>query len=77
MLQPESVLSYDLGFKIHSGNWQSEAFVFLLDYRDKISSVATGEITETGRTVVRSENLAEAFSGDRGNYGNRTHSCSQ
>ena len=60
-LQPESVLSYDLGFKTRSGNWQSELFVFALDYRDKITSVATGDLTETGRIIVRSQNLAEAF----------------
>jgi outer membrane receptor protein involved in Fe transport len=59
-LRPESVLSHDLGFKTQTGNLHSEFFVFLLNYEDKISSVATGDITDTGRVVVRSENLAEA-----------------
>jgi len=55
-LDPESVWSYDLGIKNHSGRWQSEAFLFLMDYRDKITSVFTGEVTDSGRTIVRSEN---------------------
>jgi outer membrane receptor protein involved in Fe transport len=59
-LGAESVNSYDLGFKVRQGRWQSELFVFYLDYHDKISSVATGEMTATGRTVVRSANLGEA-----------------
>ena len=59
-LRPESVGSYDLGLKTQNGNLQSEFFAFFMDYRDKISSVVTGEITETGRVVVRSENLAAA-----------------
>jgi outer membrane receptor protein involved in Fe transport len=59
-LQPEYVHSYDLGLKSQSDQWQSELFVFLLDYRDKITSVATGDVTENGRVVVRSENLSEA-----------------
>jgi len=59
-LRPESVLSYDLGVKTQSATLQTELFVFALQYRNKISSVATGEITESGRIIVRSENLAEA-----------------
>ena len=33
-----------------------EAFVFYLDYDDKITSVFTGEITDSGRDIIRSEN---------------------
>ncbi|NND44211.1 MAG: TonB-dependent receptor [Xanthomonadales bacterium] len=55
-LDPEYVWSYDLGIKVESGDWRSELFVFLMDYQDKITSVFTGEVTESGRTVVRSEN---------------------
>lgn len=58
-LGPETVWSYDLGIKSVSGAWEVEAFAFHLDYRDKITSVLTGEITPEGREVVRSENLAE------------------
>jgi outer membrane receptor protein involved in Fe transport len=55
-LGPESVLSYDLGLKTAAGNWQSEIFVFYMDYRDKITSVLTGDLTQSGRYIVRSDN---------------------
>jgi outer membrane receptor protein involved in Fe transport len=55
-LQAESVWSYDLGLKSSTPRWRYELFAFYLDYQDKITSVATGEITPGGRTVVRSEN---------------------
>jgi outer membrane receptor protein involved in Fe transport len=56
-LDPETVWSYDLGLKIATGRWRGELFGFYADYDDKITSVATGEITDEGRIVVRSENL--------------------
>jgi outer membrane receptor protein involved in Fe transport len=59
-LQPESVRSYDLGLKTSGAGWEAELFVFYFDYRDKITSVLTGELTSEGRAVVRSENLNEA-----------------
>jgi len=59
-LQPESVWSYDFGFKMASARWQVEAFAWYADYRDKISSRLTGEVTPEGRLVVRSDNLNEA-----------------
>lgn len=58
-LDPESVWSYDLGIKQVTGNWRSELFVFLMDYQDKITSLLTGAVTETGRDIVRSENRNE------------------
>ena len=33
-----------------------EVFAFYLDYSDKITTVFTGEVTEDGRDIVRSEN---------------------
>ena len=55
-LQPETVWSYDLGFKTETDSIEMEVFVFYLDYADKITSVFTGEVTENGRDIVRSEN---------------------
>lgn len=55
-LEPESVWSYDLGFKMETDNLEMEVFGFYLDYSDKITSVFTGEVTADGRDVVRSEN---------------------
>jgi len=57
-LDPETVVTLDLGIKLANERWQAEAFVFHSDYDDKISSIATG-VTEDGRIVVRSENVNE------------------
>jgi outer membrane receptor protein involved in Fe transport len=58
-LDPETVWSYDLGFKAETGWLEFEVFAFYLDYADKITSVYTGEVTAGGRDVVRSENRNE------------------
>jgi outer membrane receptor protein involved in Fe transport len=58
-LDPETVWSYDLGFKAETRGLEFEVFAFYLDYADKITSVYTGEVTEDGRDVVRSENRNE------------------
>lgn len=55
-LDPESVWSYDLGIKTETDSLEFEVFAFYLDYTDKITSVFTGETTEDGRFIVRSEN---------------------
>ncbi len=58
-LDPESVLSFDLGFK-HAGNgWQAEIVAFVSRYQDVIASVETGEVTNDGRNVVQSQNINE------------------
>ncbi len=36
--------------------WSSKLFAFYLDYSDKITSVYTGEVTDDGRDIIRSEN---------------------
>ena len=59
-LEPETVWSYDAGLKWSSVRWELEAFAWYADYRDKISSRFTGEVTPEGRLVVRSDNLNEA-----------------
>ena len=59
-LKPESVWSYDLGIKISASRWQSEAFVWYSDYKDKISSRFTGDATAEGRLIVQSDNLSSA-----------------
>jgi TonB-dependent heme/hemoglobin receptor len=58
-LGPETVWSYDLGFKMETGLLEFEAFAFYMDYRDKITTVLTGGTTAGGRDIVRSENRAE------------------
>lgn len=59
-LGPETVWSYDLGIKTETGDLELEAFAFYMDYKDKITSVMTGETTIEGRNIVRSENLNSA-----------------
>jgi outer membrane receptor protein involved in Fe transport len=59
-LEPESVWSYDLGLKTSTARWQAETYLWYADYRDKISSRFTGEVTPGGRFVVQSDNLNEA-----------------
>lgn len=55
-LDSETVWSLDLGVRANGDQWQLEAFIFVLDYRDRITSVATGDVTPGGRIIVRSEN---------------------
>jgi outer membrane receptor protein involved in Fe transport len=59
-LEPESVWSYDLGFKTRGATWQAEFFLFYMDYEDKIGSRLTGEVTDSGRDVVQSDNINSA-----------------
>jgi outer membrane receptor protein involved in Fe transport len=55
-LQPERVTTIDFGLKHRGARWQAEAFVFASRYRDKITSVLTGETTDSGRAVTQSRN---------------------
>ncbi|MGH8077458.1 MAG: TonB-dependent receptor plug domain-containing protein, partial [Lysobacter sp.] len=55
-LKPEHVNTFDLGLKFADGAWQWEAMAFHSDYRDKITSVLTGERTDTGLAIVQSRN---------------------
>jgi len=59
-LEPESVWSYDIGLKTSGNRWQAEFYVFYLDYEDKIGSRLTGDVTESGRVVVQSDNINTA-----------------
>jgi outer membrane receptor protein involved in Fe transport len=56
-LKPESVWSYDLGFKASTERWQTEIYTWYSDYQDAISSRFTGDMTSDGRQIVRSDNL--------------------
>ena len=58
-LKPESVWSYDLGIKSVGSHWEAELFLFYSDYRDKISSRFTGDLTADGRFIVHNDNLNE------------------
>ena len=58
-LDPEYVTSIDVGVKARQDRFAFEAFFFHASYRDRITAVPTGDLTPTGRTVVRSENIGE------------------
>jgi TonB-dependent heme/hemoglobin receptor len=58
-LKPESVNTFDVGFKYLDDMWQWEAMAFRSNYRDKITSVLTGEVTDTGRDIVQSRNATK------------------
>ncbi|MEM9533110.1 MAG: TonB-dependent receptor [Pseudomonadota bacterium] len=57
-LQPEEVLSLDVGVKWSRPGWRGELVAFTLDYDDKITSVLTGNPRADGRVEVRSENIS-------------------
>ena len=57
-LGPESALGVDLGLKYSGERLEAEAFVFSTRYRDKISSVLTGDSTASGQVVVQSQNVS-------------------
>lgn len=58
-LKPETVFTYDLGLKWDNPGWQAEAFVWKSDYKDKITSVETGEQTDSGAIIVTNRNVTE------------------
>jgi hemoglobin/transferrin/lactoferrin receptor protein len=58
-LEPESVLTCDLGMKYSSAGWQAELFAFRSSYRDKITQTLTGEFDVAGRLVVQSRNATQ------------------
>jgi TonB-dependent heme/hemoglobin receptor len=58
-LKPETVLTWDFGFKMQSARWYAEAIGYVSDYRDKITTVLTGEVTADGRDIVQNQNVNE------------------
>lgn len=60
-LEPEVVHSLDFGWKHSGSGWVSQMGAFVSDYRNKITSVETGELTEDGQIIVQSENLSEVL----------------
>lgn len=58
-LKPETVVTYDLGLKWDSPRWQAEAFVWKSNYKDKITTIETGELTQAGAIIVTNANVTE------------------
>jgi TonB-dependent heme/hemoglobin receptor len=57
-LEPEQVTTLDAGWKVMNDRLEGELIGYYSRYRDKITSVLTGEVTDSGRLVVQSRNAA-------------------
>jgi TonB-dependent heme/hemoglobin receptor len=57
-LEPERVTTVDAGIKFEGARIAGELIGYHSAYRDKITSVLTGEVTSSGRLVVQSQNAA-------------------
>lgn len=57
-LEPETVTTFDAGVKWSTDRLTGELIGYYSWYRDKITSVLTGEVTPSGRLVVQSRNAA-------------------
>ncbi len=55
-LKPETVTGIDFGLKYADGGLEFETIAFKSRYKDKITSVLTGERTDSGRLIVQSRN---------------------
>ena len=59
-LTSERITQVDFGVRYGGERWDGEAVVFGMQYRDRITSVLTGDITSSGRDVIQSRNVASA-----------------
>jgi outer membrane receptor protein involved in Fe transport len=57
-LAAETVLHADAGIRHLSSTWSGELRIYSLRYKNKIESIATGNLTPDGRQVTQSQNLA-------------------
>jgi TonB-dependent heme/hemoglobin receptor len=60
-LQPEMILTWDFGFKLQNKDWEAEAIGYVSDFRDKITSVLTGDVTSDGRNIVQNKNVNKVW----------------
>ncbi len=56
-VKPETVHTLDIGWKHFSDSWNVDFTLFYSQYKDKIASVETGELTEDGQIIVQSQNI--------------------
>lgn len=56
-IKPETVHTFDLGWKHFGQQWYVDFAVFYSAYTDKIASVETGELTEANQLIVQSQNI--------------------
>jgi len=58
-LDSETVDSLDLGVKWSDAQFEAELIGYVSNYKDKITSVLTGDVTSTGRLITQSRNVTE------------------
>lgn len=58
-LVSETVDTVDLGLKWSGATVEAELVGYVSKYRDKITSVLTGDVTDTGRLVTQNQNVTE------------------
>jgi outer membrane receptor protein involved in Fe transport len=58
-LKPENIVTVDTGVHLTVGRFYGEIFGYYSDFNNKITSVATGEVTTDGRIVVQNQNSNE------------------
>lgn len=58
-LKPETVVTWDVGLKWDRPGVQAEVFFWRSNYKDKITSVETGELTSSGRIIVTNRNVTD------------------
>ena len=59
-LESEKVTQFDTGVRYTGDRASLEIMVYSLRYKNRITSVSTGDVTASGRDVVRSENAASS-----------------
>lgn len=59
-LDSERIVQVDLGVRLRRDGLRFEAFVFALDYDNRITSLSTGDTTADGRDIVQSANAADS-----------------
>jgi outer membrane receptor protein involved in Fe transport len=56
-VEPETVHTLDFGWRHFTNKWNIDMAVFYSKYDDKIASVETGDLTDSGQIIVQSQNL--------------------
>ncbi|MEM9402169.1 MAG: TonB-dependent receptor [Pseudomonadota bacterium] len=59
-LDSETAWQIDTGFRLATGALRTEVVVYAIDYRDRITSVSTGQRTQDDRDIVQSVNAASS-----------------
>ena len=59
-LESEHVVHADIGVRYHMDGNEFEVSAFAMRYRDRITSISTGDVTPSGRDITQSVNASES-----------------